>query len=272
MQTYERLSGINIGLIRGPIKPVILAVSQMGTNISRATIYRMRSGAAGVNIETRINCFKLLNSNNATLKDRLFLTIGQAGIENRQNQQTYPNRFNSKGFIERVAGAIEINNQDDLLSLLRSFRAEIIYSEDQNFDPEYTRVFCKVAENYLGTMTTPSTSTTSKALLRLKEYWNHSTVRDFYSKFVLMQAGAKGTWPPYEAEAIEAFYTRKADRNHHLTPLDKLILTESVALIPEQIIAEQIKQITGIPYSPNIVTNHKNALVYGKLYNPHRNS
>lgn len=231
----------------------------------------------GANIRTLDGCAQVLKSGDDSRKNGLFLEIARVGLELRQTQKAEPQRFTSEGFTRNVAESLGITNEH-LLSLLRSFRAEIVLAEEKKYDPAFTGIFCETAEDFLNTMTTPSDSRTSKPLLELNARWDHCTIGDFNRIFASAKSkNTRGTWPPYELETVKAFYERRdvqrffAD-HYQLSPLDRLILTETLDLTPERDIAKMITRETGLPYSHLMVTDHKNALVYGEVRNPYRAS
>lgn len=204
------------------------------------------------------------------IKLDLYGRIAQTGLELRQPQPMVPGRFVSLGFTRQVADSIGMD--EELVHRLRNaMRIEAIYAaKEDTLPPTLQEIFQESVNTYLRTFSLAIRGTKPEAYRKIATEWNREpTIERFYSSIKKhLSTRSFGTWSPYEAEFMQAFFADVRTKPT-LSTLDKKILDAYTKAwkgkkdIEKKLkeAAEGIQEETGISFNYHALHDVLNILV-----------
>lgn len=266
----ERL-GIPLGAYRESATPTIASLNEKGLSVSRNFISRVRNNfSSGEKLAGRVVCENVLDAGTVLQKDMFFLRIAQEGLALRTTQ-VGPNshRFSSGMYTEDIAASLKIDPQD-LRKALRAARADLIYAEHQDPQAKLIRFFITTAERYLKDYVEirGTRSSAKNQIDRFASEWNHTTIKDFYSKQDALGHRTAATWTPYEMEVLEYYYRQRIQNGSQLSLQDLLALEAYIRQLPITQVVKLIAHQTNRQINDATAILYRNILLFGQTRNP----
>lgn len=279
--------GINLGLSKEPVDPIVKSFQKRGVSLSRGSVSALKRNYvfglphSGYEIKERMLCAEQEARNDVTQKDVYYLTLSTTGVNHRVPQEQYPQRWNSLGLIDSVADSLEIPKARVRISL-RAMRAELVYAEfKRELDTSLTLLFVQTAEDFIDAYTGPFPSAASKTALVLKGVWDHRSIIGFYASVAnqgsARRGGVIGIWAPFEFGVMEAYYSGRVAQWSTLSEFDRLVFQDFRSAGLQKDLAERVKRDVALPdmtidLDENDIASHRYALLYGEPSNPNRGS
>lgn len=242
------------------------------SKLNPTSVSRLKAGViSGEKTDWRLDASKVLEEDNAGLKNPFYEQITQVGLQERRFN-TAPQRahvLKSDHFVEDIAKVLEQDPQV-VRRCIRAMRADMVLTQADSPDTALLRQFSDIAESYIDANRRIPPSMRSPVVEALDEAWDHSTVESFYSSlYRVMNERGIGTWTPYEMETLSRFYRQQVAVGNHLTPFDRLVLDSYTRGVPAIQIVGEINKTTGIEIDEKVIEQHRNVLVYGRpVYRP----
>lgn len=259
--------GVPLGEKGSDRKSVVETFREKGlSGLNPTSVSRLKAGMiSGERTNWRLDSSRVLEEDNASLKNPFYEQITQAGMQDRRFNAA-PQRshiLKSDHFVEDIANAIGQDPQV-IRRCIRAMRVDLVLAQSPS-DPNLLRSFTDIAEDYLDANRKIPPSLRSPAVTALGENWDHSTIEDFYRNIYTVAGGrAIGTWTPYEMEALFLFYGQKVEAGNHLTTFDRLILDSYIKGLPASQIVSDVAGSTGINIDEDVVEQHRNVLTVGR--------
>lgn len=236
------------------------------------SISRLKAGMiSGERTDWRLDASRVLEEDNATLKNPFYEQITQVGLQER-TFNTAPQRahiLKSDHFVEDVA---KVLGQDPQVvrRCIRAMRADMVLTQANSPDTALLRQFSDTAESYIDANRQVPPSLRSFAVTALNQAWDHTTIGNFYRNIYAVSGGRViGTWTPYEMEMFSRFYRQQVAQGNHLTPFDRLVLDSYTKGLPASQIVVEATRSTGIDIDEGVIEQHRNVLAYGRpAYRP----
>lgn len=263
----ETKLGIPLGNKGSDRKSIVGTFREKGLyGLNPTSVSRLKAGMiSGERTDWRLDASRILEEDNASLKNQFYGQITEAGLEQRRLNTT-PQRshvLKSDHFVEDIAKAIDQDPQV-IRRCIRAMRVELVLAQNPS-DPNLLRDFNDIAEGYLDANRKIPPSLRSPAVTALGENWDHSTIEDFYSNIYAVASGrAIGTWTPYEMEILSFFYRQQAEAGNHLTAFDHSVLDSYTKGLPASQIVSDVAGSTGIKIDEGVVEQHRNVLTVGR--------
>lgn len=262
----ETKLGIPLGEKGSDRKSIVRTFREKGlSGLNPTSVSRLKAGMiSGERTDWRLDASKVLEEDNASLKNQFYGQITEAGLEQRRFN-TAPQRshvLKSDHFVEDIANAIGQDPQV-IRRCIRAMRVDLVLTQTPS-DPNLPRSFIDIGEGYLDANRKIPPSLRSPVVTALGENWNHSTIEDFYRNiYAVAGVRAIGTWTPYEMEILSLFYRQQAAVNH-LTAFDRSVLDSYIKGLPASQIVSDVAGSTGIKIDEGVVEQHRNVLTVGR--------
>lgn len=269
----EQKLGTTLGEKGNSPKPVLETFRERGVlGIHPKSISRLRAGMiSGERIDWRLAASRVLEQDDASLKNLFYQQITKLGLEHRafNTSRLRSHILKSDYYIEDVANNLGQDPQV-VRRCIRGMRTDMVFTEANSPEPALLRNFSNIAQGYIDAHRRVPPSLRSPAITILGDSWDQTTMENFYRNIYAAMGGrAIGTWTPYEIEILALFYTQQAQKGNHLTPFDSLVLDSYIKGLPGNQIIGEIKRSVGIEVDGGVMEQHRNILVYGRpAYHP----
>lgn len=269
----EQKLGIPLGENRGNRKSVVEAFKRKGlSRLNPTSVSRLKAGMiSGERIDWRLDASRVLEEDNANLKNPFYEQITQVGLQERifNTASQRAHVLKSNYFVEDIAKAMRQDPQV-VRRCIRAMRVDMVLTQADSPDAALLRQFSDIAEGYIDANRRIPPSLRSAATAALDRSWDHSTIENFYRNIYAVSGGrAIGTWTPYEMEVIGLFYRQRVTEDNHLTPFDRLVLDSYTKGLPASQIVGEVTGSTGIELDEGVVEQHRNVLTFGRpTYKP----
>lgn len=263
----ETKLGIPLGEKGSDRKSIVETFRGKGlSGLKPTSVSRLKAGTiSGERTDWRLDASKVLEEDNASLKNQFYGQITEVGLDQRRFNAA-PQRshvLKSDHFVEDIAKAIGQDPQV-IRRCIRAMRVDLVLAQIPS-DPNLFRSFTDIAEGYLDANRKIPPSLRSSAVTALGENWDHSTIEDFYRNIYAVAGGrAIGTWTPYEMEVLSLFYRQQAETGNHLTAFDRSVLDSYIKGLPASQIVSDVAGSTGIEIDEGVVEQHRNVLTVGR--------
>ncbi len=267
--------GIPLGKPRERLAPYEVQFRESGIAISTSTVKLIRGGFHnGERIAVRMRAAEVLRENDPSYKDNFYLSIAQKGQEIRRSQKLHSHRYLSIGFIESLAEAFSLT-PNEMRRTFRAMRADMLSTQNAEYDPSLAGFFSDTASLYLADFTTPDNTTTSAPIRDLKQMWSEQGVRSFYDAIAAIgnQRGSQkiiSTFAAYEVDPLAEFYGRRMEKTSPLSPLDRTTLSATAMHKPTDATLQTVHDQLGIQTVRSVLTIHANALMFGNAIAKYR--
>src|SRR3989338_3171045 len=270
----EQKLGTSLGEKGSDRKSVVETFRGKGlSKLNHTSISRLKAGMiSGERTDWRLDTSRILEKDNAGLKNTFYEQITQVGLQERRFN-TAPQRahvLKSDHYVEDVAKALGQDPQV-LRRCIRGMRADMALTQVDSPNSDLFRQFSEATERFIDSNHRLPPSMHSPGVNRLDQVWDHITVEDFYRNIYAVSDGRRtiGSWTPYEMETLSRFYKQQIAQGNHLTPLDRLVLDSYTNGAPASSIVAEVVRSTGIAIDEQVIEQHRNVLVYGRpVYRP----
>lgn len=270
----EQKLGVTAGP-RGVRKPMLEAIEAKGVTVHPNFVADLREGRkSGAKTLRRLESAEVTD---ASKKDQFFADVCARALALRTHNQDRQRAhlFKSDGYVEEIARTQQPPLKTWVMELLvRAMRTDMLLTQTATPNTELEKAFKRIAETYLKAkqgMPPSKLQREAGPFIALDESWDHQTMEDFYRKFYehIPRRGI-GTWVPYEMEALSLFYTQQLVAGSPLTPFDKSVLEfhkgksdVSGKKYKDALLAQQVRNVTGIGVNYQVIERHRNLLTYG---------
>lgn len=263
------LVGVDIGEKFDPLKGVLATLAEKGAEINPRTLSRIRGGfTSGDKTATKLLLGEVLRGESAGLKDQLFLSIAQTGVELRKPQTPYhPERYLSDGFTTAISENLKLRDQD-VRSCLRSMRAELVLDSLEKPNSSLRLLFVETAENYLDAYMNPPSTRGADFKKEVYETWDRNSIKDYYQMmYKVRRSRLIGSWTPFEVEVQALFYSQRVESGQPST-LDRMIGDEYSPFSPNPELVDSVRERSATDFNEDALVAHVNALIFGLPTNP----